>query len=72
MVKLLAELLSRPYYILIFLTAGSFICTLTVTKIYQKEIVKIQQNKDTIENSKTNSSNSEKGSTSSDHKNNKQ
>ncbi len=67
-----AGFLSRLYYVLVVLTAGSFICTLILTKIYQKEIVKISQNKDTIENNEANSSNDKKETTDSDHKNNMQ
>ena len=36
--------LARLYYVLIVLTVGSFICTLILTRIYKKEIVKVSQN----------------------------
>ena len=35
--------LARLYYVLIVLTVGSFICTLILTRIYKKEIVKVSQ-----------------------------
>ena len=41
--------LGRLYYVLMVLTVGSFICTLILTRIYKKEIVKVSQNKENIQ-----------------------
>ena len=46
--------LARLYYVLIVLTVGSFICTLILTRIYKKEIVKVSQNEDKQPNNSNN------------------
>ena len=50
------DLLIRLFYVLIVLTVGSFICTLILTVIYKKEIIKISHAE---ESKQTNSLNNE-------------